>query len=512
MFKKYLTIDDLVRFCKENNFTQFDAQDSGYHIGVAIPSTFTLSDSDSQLLFGNVKLLHTGRNRNGSNATLKGAKNCLSGIPYKPVLANFAEFDDGLDFTSHDMEIDKDGNVTYIERQVGCFTADKAYIEHDDEKDRDYVFAKVAIPREYSPAAEIIERKGGTKVSAELMINKMSYDALKQELLLEEFEVMGVTLLGRNPETGDEVKEGMESAHLDIQDFSVDEKIDIIQEIKNLLDNYMAFNAKESKEGGETEMNLFDTLLEQYNVTVDDITFEYQDLSDDELRAKFEEVFATPEEPQEEEQQEEYSLKYSITVGDVVKEFSLTLSDTLSALSSLVNETYSESDNAWYSVDADSDKKVVYMFDMWNNKAYRQSYKIKNDVFSLTGDRVEVFSKWMTADEIKEFESMKANYSEISSELTKFKEEPQKMEILESAEYDVLNSNEEFASLKEQANHFDLSIEEVSQKADEILLNAVKHKNVNFAVAAEDKKVTSKSVAVTKTKKKNYGNLLNDFM
>jgi len=154
--------------------------------------------------------MHSGENRNHSSVTEKAAKNCLKTIAYKPVLANFAEFDDGIDFTTHDIEVDEDGNLTYIERQVGCFTADKPTFDDEaDDKGRKYVHARVAIPREYTQAAEIIERKNGTKVSVELAVNEMSYAADEHLLYLEDVEVMGVTLLGRNPETGKDVEEGM---------------------------------------------------------------------------------------------------------------------------------------------------------------------------------------------------------------------------------------------------------------------------------------------------------------
>lgn len=90
-------------------------------------------------------------------------------MAYKPVLANFCEIDGVRDFTAHDMKINDDGTISYLEKQVGCFTADKPYMEQDpDNSDRQYVFARVAIPRDYTDAADIIERKGGTKVSVEL--------------------------------------------------------------------------------------------------------------------------------------------------------------------------------------------------------------------------------------------------------------------------------------------------------------------------------------------------------
>ena len=73
--------------------------------------------------------MHTGRNRNRSNLTEKGAKSCLSKIAYKPVLADFTEVNGERDFTYHAMEFNGDGSRTYIEKQVGCFTSDKPYMK-----------------------------------------------------------------------------------------------------------------------------------------------------------------------------------------------------------------------------------------------------------------------------------------------------------------------------------------------------------------------------------------------
>lgn len=93
---------------------------------------FEATDDDDPLTFyGNVKLMHTGRNRNNSNLTEKGAKSCLSKIAYKPVLADFTEVNGERDFTYHAMEFNEDGSRTYIEKQVGCFTSDKPYMKQD---------------------------------------------------------------------------------------------------------------------------------------------------------------------------------------------------------------------------------------------------------------------------------------------------------------------------------------------------------------------------------------------
>ena len=559
MHKKILTLDDLVKFCEQQNFAKFSSAESGYQLCVTIPAQFEKEDNDDSLmLFADVLLMHTAENRNHSALTEKAGKNCLSSIPYKPVLANFAEFDGEWDFTSHDIEIDEDGNYNYIERQVGCFTADKATLDEEaDDKGRKYIHARVAIPREYTKAAEIIERKNGTKVSAELAVNEMSYSADEHLLYLDDVEVMGVTLLGRDPETGEEVGEGMEGARLDIADFSInnnsiianqqDKLIESLDKLTNMLANFNINNPAESgdsKEGGSNLVNKFEQLLEQYGKTVEDIEFDYADMSDDDLEAKFAEVFgesagegdgdpeSTPdgednfaddnhegeegeEDNGESEENEEHDdsedngqTEFSVTCGESTRNFSVSMSEVLSAMSELVNNTYSETDNDYYSVDVYESEKSVVMVGWWSGKAYKQSYKVRNDVYTLTGDRVAVKPVYLTADEEAELDKMRSNYSSISEKLEKYESEPKKVAVLNSDDYANIADVEEFVELKKQENHFDLSVDEVTEKANEILLDYAKHNSIKFSVDSEKKLAAQKKLPTAKKNKTSrYGNL-----
>lgn len=120
------------------------------------------------------------------------------------------------------MEIaeDEDGNekINYIEKQVGCFTADDPYLEYDEEMDKTYVIAYAVIPEEYTEAANIIRRKNGTKVSCELCIDSLQYNAKEKYLELIDFIFSGCTLLGCD-ENGNEIGEGMLGSRADIADF-----------------------------------------------------------------------------------------------------------------------------------------------------------------------------------------------------------------------------------------------------------------------------------------------------
>lgn len=207
-------------------------------------------------MFANIQMFHIGINRNKSAVTREAAENCLSGIKYKPVLASivYDEQTELYDFNGHDMEFDDEGNVTYIEKQVGCFTAQEPYIAEDPEHDnKSYVFAKCAIPRDYTQAADIIERKGGTDVSVELLVNACSFNAKEKYLELTDIEVAGLTLLGSG------TAPGMVGSKLQLEDFayseeepkisfSEDQMNTLIDSLDSLKATLQSFNNSDRKE------------------------------------------------------------------------------------------------------------------------------------------------------------------------------------------------------------------------------------------------------------------------
>lgn len=565
---KILTIDDLVKFCQDQNFTQFSSKDSGYSIHVQIPceNFEAANDEDPLTFYGNIKLMHTGRNRNKSNLTEKGAKSCLSKIAYKPVLADFTEVNGERDFTYHAMEFNEDGSRTYIEKQVGCFTSDKPYMKQDpDHEDRQYIYAKIAIPREYTDAAEIIERKGGTKVSAELCINEMSY-SVEDGLLLEDVDVMGVTLLGTDPDTGEEVQEGMQGAYLQIEDFSADNnsvvnkaqlKEEIIAEVLSRIDYKLADNSPDNHgKEGQVEMNNENVKVEFEDAETEEVKVEETETKEVEVEATEEEspvieaeaseeevtdeaADETPEvvnesvnefadddpaddpadeggseneptvepaveptvEPVEETTEDEHqstsaiededstgtrvenSLTYSVTIDGVKKDFAISLADKINAITTLVNDTYSESDNTWYYCDVfEDDGRYCVMHDFWGDRHYRQEYSVKKDVYSLKGDRVQVYAQYLTADEIAKLDKMKSDFSSIESELNSYKEKElhsQRETILASEDYSVMADFADFNDLKEHMDEY--SVDELANKADLIFAKYMKSNLVTFS-------------------------------
>ena len=545
--KKLLTLEDLAKFCKEQNFSKFSSKDTGYQLSVQVPANFEVENTeyqDNTLLFGKVKVFHIGPNRNGSSVTKNAAEKALNTIAYKPLLANFCEVDGVKDFTSHDIELNDDGSVTYVEHQIGCFTADAPVIQYDETTEKEFVFAKVAIPREYTDACDIIERKNGTKVSVELLVNEMNYSAKDDILELTDIIVQGCTCLGTNPETGESVAEGMQGARLDIADFSVNNNsiveksnnelnskmLEILEKLNDTISNFNIQNV--NQEGGQNTMNKFEELLDLYGLTSEEIEFEVEGLSDEDIEAKFVEVYGDAEEFKKKkkkcaennddfegddspEGEEDFAgcgkkkKRCSINAEAGIIEFEMSHNDVRMALYALLEAGWGDESYSWICEVYDTYfiyQKKTYSDSGYKAQYYKQGYSKNNDNVELNGDPVEVFSTFVTESEKTALDMIRSQYEELKA----FKEQydaaqtkAQKDEILESAEYAEIKDSEEFKALVADAEKY--SVDELKVKADLIFAAAMK-KKFNFEVKPEKKSVGINFNAKP-SKKSAYGNL-----
>lgn len=550
--KKLLTIFDLVEFCEKNKFSNFSSSDSGYSVAVQIPTTFESKEENSQdgLMRLKIKTSHTLKNRNGSYISEESAKEAMSSLKMRPVLAAIHQLDSGeWDFDSHNMEIiendDGEDEINYIEKQVGAFTQEEPFLEYDEKNDKTYICAYAAIPETYSKAASIIRRKGGTKVSCEILIDEFAYNSKERVLEIKKYRYEGVTLLGTHKSydgSEEEVGEGMLGSRADIVDFSkennsifshteVNEKL--IETLDNLNETLkQCFNKKNNQEGGIQEVDKLDELLKKYSIKKEDIGFDYSSMTDEELEDKFKELFedevgsddtstdvseevtqeesgeeepevTEPEEDDEEENHEEdgstddeeenplsddvdeKKKKYSIVTDKRTYELEVSLDEKKYALSSLVNETYFDSDNTYYCVDV-YDSYLV-MIDYWSNVAYKQSYKQDDHEFSLTGDRVRVYANWLTKEEEDSLKEMRSNYSQLKEKLNKYEKDEidaQKNAIFEDESYQIYLETEEFKSLMENKDNY--TVEELRDKAEIAFAKCIRSSG-NFSLETKPK-------------------------
>lgn len=543
MRKRLMTLADLYEYYSSQNVNQTFSckgnQDEEITVQVNGTMKFSKEGATEGLYPARVQLNFVGDNLNGSRIEMKSQKNALSSSKFRPLLAYIHEVDGQPQFYGHNMHKDDEGNIVYDEVPVGVIT-EEAHIEYDDEYDKDFAVADAYVWEAYSRAPEILERDNGCSCSVELCIREMSYSASDKILVLDDFYYSGCTMLGMDDE-GKKVDPAMPGSNVTLKDFSAkntdysnEKVIESLDEIKQILSN---FNIQNLKEGGKPVK--FEELLEKYGKTVEDITFDYEAMSDEELEVAFAEAFAKDEGEQGDEAQgeapaseensetdpeptkdenaggeqivenstDEYSLKFSLNHGEEMKEFSVSLSEKIYAMWSLVNETYGELDGDYYDVDVFEEDKYVDMHGWFTGKSYRQQFKTKKDNYQLVGDRVQVFAKYLTEDEINQLESMKANYSVLEDKVNKYESEPAKLELLNSADYSQIAETEEYKQLMERDTYFDMSIEDITAKADALLLQYAKNNKLEFSAQPENKNFEVQHVVSGKKKPSRYGNL-----
>ena len=482
--KMILTVDDLLRFCEEQQFQKFSSKESGYRLAVKIPTTFEVEDTVDENHRGmmkiKIRIFHTGVNRNMSHVSKEAATKAMNTIADRPVLAAIHQLDSGeWDFEGHEMEVvtDENGNeeLRYIESQVGSFSSEPAFWETVDGKE--FVCAYAYLSREYTKACEIIERKQGTKNSCELFIDELAYNGKEKYLDLIDFYVNASTLLGSRKD-GTEIQEGMQGSRADIADFSTennsikfnkDEKlIELLETLNNTLSN---FNKYQSKEGGN-ETDMFEKLLEKYGKTSEDITFEYEGMTDEELEQKFAEMF-------EDDNSGEDGSGEPSNDGDgegsgegveqfekMVRSYEISHEDVRYALYQLLG-SFEESDNEWYFINSVYDTYFTYE-NLSGDKIYGQAYTKDGDNVAFDGERYNLHRELLTDSEYAELQSIRSNYSalkEFKETVEKNELNTQKEAILNSEKYSVIATknekgeyeNEAFAKLVSEIDNYSLA-------------------------------------------------------
>lgn len=555
MAKQILTLDSLYQFFVEQNKTvNFSSKEIGKPIVVTTNGYFETDDTEMPgMLKLELKVCHTETNRNGSHISTENMEKAMPTLKYRPILAYIHELSDGTkDFYAHNIEVveneDGETDIVYIEKQVGCFTADEPWLKYDKKKDKTYVHAYAVIPEGYTEAADIIRRKNGTKVSCELVIDELSYNAKEKYLDLTSFYFGGCTLLGCD-ENGNEIGEGMLGARADISDFChkepiytyQDKMIEVLEKLNMALSN---FNTNTTQKGGN-EMNKFEELLSKYGVSAEEVTFEIEGLSDEELEAKFAEAFEDDNDTSEDEGNNGSGEGDDTDVdnsgdgdgegeddndgndgegedsGDgepekFTKTFTVELShdDIRNALYVLIKQY--ETEDEYYYIREVYDNYFV-MQDWWNNRIFKQNYSVDGEDVTLDGDRIELFELLVTKEEKDALDALKENYSALEgkyNELKEFKDnydaaevKAKKDAILAREEYSVLAEDEAFKSLIADAEKF--GIDEVEAKAKAIFADYVIRTGA-FSKSTEEVKNT-KSIGINfnkaESKKGPYGNL-----
>lgn len=547
MAKKRLRyIEDLYDFYsnKYKRSTKFSAEKTGEPLVVQVHGRINFDESDKNkdgLLPVHLQSCHTDLNVNGSNIESSVMEAALPSFSNRPILGYIHKVttdenpEGQWEFYSHNMHEDENGDVVYDEYPIGIIPEScNAQLVYDEEKKKTYCEVDGYIFEEYSKAAEILQREEECSVSVELSIRELSYDAKQKFLNIEDFWFSGVTILGKTPQ-GNDVKPGMTGSNIKLADFSSknnslfedyeSKMVELQARIENL--ETACFNKEQnssvrtlSKEGGNKEsMTKFEELLAKYNKTVEDVTFDYSELSDEELEAKFAEVFGednntdgdnsgdnTANEPSNDNEGdgENTTEPEGTTDGDnegegqnfenITKTFEISHDDIRYALYNLLS-SYEDADNEWYYITGVYDSYFVY--ESWDGgKIYGQKYTKDNDNVSFDGERYNLHKEYLTDSEYTEIQDMRSNYSSVVEELNTYKSAEvfaDKMTVFDDEAYSEYLNTDEFKALMSEDSVNKYSKEELSEKADATLGKLVKkNKTFSFAGKTPQKKHVSR--------------------
>ena len=224
-----MSIDDLYKLCVKNKFSHFSCADSNYELCVQMPAKglFKKEDIDKHkegLRPFTAKAYHDNVNLNKSEIDPDVFIENTKSAPFRPILANIVEDEKtGVkDFGSHDFTIEENKNgdqtVIYLDKPVGVIGNDFSF-EYDEEQGVNRAILNGYLYEEYcQDAIDILDRRENVDCSIELNIRDMSFNGSSKTLILNDYYIGGLTLLGST------IKPGMAGSSATLKDLALMKK------------------------------------------------------------------------------------------------------------------------------------------------------------------------------------------------------------------------------------------------------------------------------------------------
>lgn len=172
---------------------------------------------------------HDSDNANGSRINPEVFIDKTRSIEYRPVLANVIKDENGdLDFGAHDFhfETDENGNEkqVYDEKAIGVVT-NYGFVEDEVHHVTRAMVNGYLFGRYSEDAISIMKKKKRCDCSVELQIREMHYDLDNQRLVLDDYVVSGVTILGSK------YAPGMVGSEIALEEFSNEDQFKVFQHL-----------------------------------------------------------------------------------------------------------------------------------------------------------------------------------------------------------------------------------------------------------------------------------------
>jgi len=244
---------------------------------------------------GVLRIAYTGLNRNKSYISKETFEKCIRTMYNCPLVCNYDRENDTLG--GHDVEVVRDANgelrMVNATTPVGCIPESANYwwetVEEENGETHEYLYADVLLWKRQE-AYRKIKSDGITAHSMEITVKSGELD--DDVFYIKDFEFTAFTLIGVTPCFESSALQVFEKQELKQQIF------EMMQELKDSLhtidatqvDNDIHPQNKNdySTEGGEEVLDEKLELLAQYGIDKDNIDFEIEGMTVEELKEKFE--------------------------------------------------------------------------------------------------------------------------------------------------------------------------------------------------------------------------------
>ena len=256
-------------------------------------SLMKLCEVNSSFDSGILRIAYPGKNRNGSFISKQTFERCIESIYNCPIVTNYDRDTDTLG--GHDMDVvtDTEGNLKLVNltTPVGVVPESANWFwcenEDDDGVIREYLCAEVILWKRQEAYSKI---KNDGVVEQSMEITVKSGSMIDGVYHIDDFEFTAFALIGVTP-----CFQGAALETFSKKDFKL-QFTEMMQELKDSYKEIEAFNKandiKEfSVEGGKALDEKL-CLVKEYGIDVDSLDFSIEDMSIEELKAKFEEIKA----------------------------------------------------------------------------------------------------------------------------------------------------------------------------------------------------------------------------
>lgn len=490
---------------------------------ISLPMTFEIDKSFNSDRFIKLRLrfMHGGENPNGSFFQVDSMEKAKNSLSNTPILAHVVVDSEGnIDHGSHDMHIEKDlidedkFRMTYDEQPIGIIPETNNY-EVLEYNGKIYAYTDGYLWSGYCGYSEdIVKRDTDVKLSMEISVNSFQYDSKTNLYNITDYEYRGITLLGKNVGTG------MVDAKATTESFSENGKQKLFEIMSDLKEEIIKNqSSKEVDINGKLFTKEDDTLdektalISKYNLKIEDLGFEIDELSLEDLETKLKE-FSKPE-----------------------TNYVSTYNQKRNAINNAVQTIEKNSDYVYYFLFDFDDKYAYVEKDFWSESGgFQETHGRIGYTFdeitvgaNISGEWEEIFLTYLTAAEKATVEAEKANFATMAADFEAYKTahttDNTEVEILRTFQSTTLASerkeaedeifgkfekqlsiNEEFITLREKANDYELDA--ISEKCFSILGRTI----AKFSLDPPKKKETIKiPVVSTISKEDPYGGLIEHY-